>query len=461
MLKDFNFSCINLWCTKNLVDSQYLLGKIFSSTQKQIGLNLKYFSDPKDFNVQYVFLNTCWFLSTWRQEMIDEIKSLLKNKKKIIIIGCGLKYFQLAKNFPKSDINSQKEISSRNKLIKNKNISFLSWSDLDKFSLQSIIKQKNINFTNSDYFFSNSPRAYTNASLWFEYLKIAEWCDTCCTFCIIPKIRWKQKSQTIPKILSEVKNIINTWIQEIILIAQDSSRYWMDIYRQPSLIKLLQEIDKIPGKFQYRVLYVYPDFLNSKFLLQLQKLKKFVPYFDIPLQHISWELLKKMWRHYSTQNIINILNQIKKIFPIRFIRTNFIIWFPGETEKHFNQLISFIKKFNFDNIALFEYHDEPMAASFKLPDKVNPKIIRQRFVKLQKLVNQILNQKQKSRIWKIYQWTIVEILKWKKFSIRPQISSPEIDPCDKINFNQLISFITQQKKSEINIWDKINYKLKN
>jgi ribosomal protein S12 methylthiotransferase len=168
-----------------------------------------------------------------------------------------------------------------------------------------------------------------------------------------------------------------------------------------------------------------------------------------------------MWRHYSTQNIINILNQIKKIFPIRFIRTNFIIWFPGETEKHFNQLISFIKKFNFDNIALFEYHDEPMAASFKLPDKVNPKIIRQRFVKLQKLVNQILNQKQKSRIWKIYQWTIVEILKWKKFSIRPQISSPEIDPCDKINFNQLISFITQQKKSEINIWDKINYKLKN
>ena len=179
-------------------------------------------------------------------------------------------------------------------------------------------------------------------------------------------------------------------IEEIILIAQDTTRYGTDLYGKPSLIPLLQEIDKLPGDFRFRLLYLYPDVVTLEQLDELSKLKKFLPYFDIPLQHISSPVLKLMGRFYDENYIIRFLEHIKKLFPDAFLRTNIIVGFPGESEEDFEKLLAFVEAGYFDNIALFEYHDEPLAASSHLPNKVDDYTIRTRFTKLRQVVNRQL-----------------------------------------------------------------------
>ena len=226
-------------------------------------------------------------------------------------------------------------------------------------------------------------RAYTNIDLGFEYLKIAEGCNNHCSFCIIPKIRGKQTF-----FLQCMK------IKELILIAQDSTRYGVDLYGKAQLFELLEAIDQIEADFHYRVLYLYPDLLTKKHLERLTKLEKFIPYFDLPLQHASPKILKAMGRFYNHDMTLELLEFIKQQFPERFIRTNFIIGFPGETEEDFQLLMEFIQQDWFENIALFEYHDEPLAASSQLPNKVDAQTIRKRFLAAKKLVDQL----QKSRL---------------------------------------------------------------
>jgi ribosomal protein S12 methylthiotransferase len=159
----------------------------------------------------------------------------------------------------------------------------------------------------------------------------------------------------------------------------------------------LKKIDSIKGDFKYRLLYLYPDVVTLKQLEQLTKLKKFIPYFDVPLQHISSPILKRMGRFYDENYIKKFLDQIKKLFPVHFIRTNLIIGFPGETKQDFEKLKKFVQEENFDNIALFEYHDEPLAASSKLDKKVPDKEIRRRFNEMRKLVESIQARNSKAR----------------------------------------------------------------
>ena len=191
--------------------------------------------------------------------------------------------------------------------------------------------------------------------------------------------------------------MIANGIKEIILIAQDTTRYGNDIYGKPKLLDLLKKLDAVKGDFTYRLLYLYPDIVTLNQIKALKKLKKFIPYFDIPLQHISSPVLKKMGRFYDEEYITTFLDQIKKSFPTRFIRTNLIIGFPGETKKDFEKLMKFVDETNFDNIALFEYHDEPMAASSKLGNKVDDDEIRARFTQIRQLANRQLLTNVKAR----------------------------------------------------------------
>lgn len=198
----------------------------------------------------------------------------------------------------------------------------------------------------------------------------------------------------IEKVLTEAQNLVNQGAEELILIAQDSTRYGTDLYGKPQLFELLEQIEQVPGDFHYRVLYLYPDLLTKKQLEKLTHFDKFIPYFDLPFQHISSKLLKSMGRYYDEQGIYDLLDFIKSSFPTHFIRTNFIVGFPGEKEADHQQLINFIKKDYFDNIALFEYHDEPLATSFLFPDKVDDATLHRRFLELRQIVNQMLLKKQ-------------------------------------------------------------------
>lgn len=384
--------------------------RIFDLWSNNPNYKINYNIDPYDKEVEFVFLNTCWFISSGRDEMIDTMNNLIKKWKKVYLLGCWLQYL---KTFVTS--HSEHSEESRNIIEQNKqwNIFHLSRSDFENITITKLLKWYNSpDF--KDFKFTDSPRAYTNAEYWFEYLKIAEWCDNHCTFCIIPKLRWKQKSLEIEKIVKEAKNMINSWIKEIILIAQDTTRYWTDLYWEPSLFKLLEHIEKInlpdgSQDFQYRLLYLYPDIVSLEQLKKLSKFKKFIPYFDIPLQHISSTILKRMWRFYDENYIYKFLDEIKNLFPQSFIRTNLIIWFPWETQDDHTKLLEFIKKWYFDNISLFEYHDEELASSSKLDKKVPDYIIRKRFTETRQLVNRLSLDREDNRKWKEYVWYIMDI----------------------------------------------------
>lgn len=435
-----NFSLINLWCTKNLVDSQYFLGRLFDMSMKTPEYQLNYFTDPFDKKTTMVFVNTCGFISSGRDEADETVKKLLKAEKTVYLLWCAVQYYK--------KLTKEQWIT---------NVHYLSRGDLNKVNLKNIMQGYDSK-TFGDFEFSTGPRVYTNLEQKFEYLKIAEWCDNHCTFCIIPAIRWKQQSLSIEKIITEAKNMIASWVKEIILIAQDTTRYGTDLYGEPKLLKLLKKLDAVKGDFTYRLLYLYPDIVTLSQIKELKTLKKFIPYFDIPLQHISSSVLKNMGRFYDEGYIIKFLDQIKKTFPIGFIRTNLIIGFPGETEKDFDKLMNFVDETKFDNIALFEYHDEPLAASSRLSNKVDYDIIRGRFTKIRQLVNRQLLDYEHVRKWKEETWYIMET--WKdekveKLTVRPQLHCPEIDWYDEISLDQVIG--TFEDNNELEIWDKISY----
>ena len=464
---------INLWCNKNLVDSQLFLWKLLSENWDKI----EYYSDPYEKWVEIVILNTCSFISSGREEMFQTVEKLLWKKKKICIIWCWVQYFEklLKKTSPQPSPNRegdliqppltgggarraeevfQQELERWNKILENENISYLSRNDLTLTNLQNLTKRSQ---TFDDFCRYSAPRLLTNYENRYEYLKIAEWCNNSCAFCIIPQIRWKLTSLPIKSVLAEAENLLKQWIEELIIVAQDTMRYGTDFSSKSQLLPLLHELDKIPYDFKYRILYLYPDILTIKQLEEFANLKKFIPYFDIPLQHISPKLLKSMGRFYDDKMIHTLLKWIRKLFPNSFIRTNIIVWFPWETDEDMQLLQSFLDEDYFDNIALFEYHDEPLAKSSTFENKVPYDILHERFMIIRKQVYKLLESREKKRKWK-NQIGFVEWIYEEKgqiyLSVRPEINCPEIDSVDEIKLENVIQCFDGV---EIEIGSKVEY----
>ena len=454
MGKKLHLSMINLWCNKNLVDSQLFLWKLLSENID----NIEYFSDSYDKNVEMVLLNTCSFISSWREEMFKTIDKLLSLNKKICIIWCWVQYFEkLLKQQKSLDKESKLELDRWEKVLQNKDISYLSRNDLSLANLQSLTS-RSTKF--NDFCRYSAPRLLTNYENRYEYLKIAEWCNNSCAFCVIPQIRWKLTSLPIKDVVKEAEDLLKQWIEELIIVAQDTMRYWTDFSSKSQLLPLLHELDKLPYDFKYRILYLYPDILTLKQLEDFASLKKFVPYFDIPLQHISPKLLKSMWRFYDDKMIHTLLKWIRKMFPESFIRTNIIIWFPWETDEDMQLLKQFLDEDYFDNIALFEYHDEPLALSSTFDNKVAYDTIHERFLTIRKQVYTLLNAREKKRKDKKQIWFVEWVEEYKGciyLTIRPEINCPEIDPVDEVKLENVLQCFDWD---EIDIWSKVEYILK-
>lgn len=452
-MKNLKFSFINLGCNKNLVDTQFLLWNIFTIAWNNPNYEIDYINDPYDDEVEFVFLNTCGFISSGREEMFEEINKLLNAWKKIYLLWCALQYFET--NLSLGTMEAKAEQEQWSIIVKNPNIYTLSRSDWNNISVEQILNwYDSKKFWESPIF--NWIRAYTNIDYWFEYLKIAEWCNNHCTFCIIPKIRWKQKSLHIEEVVQQAKELVNNWVKEIILLAQDTNRYWLDLYGKSMLFELLEELEKIDWDFMYRILYLYPDILTLNHLEKLTKLKKFIPYFDIPLQHINPEILKRMWRFYDKNHILKLLDFIDKNFKEKFVRTNIIVWFPWETGKEFDELCDFLRNYHFDNVAFFEYHDEPLAESSKLDWKVEEQEIHRRFEILRWIIEDIPQKKimNKDEVW------FVMWFEWDKkgpiIIVRPWLHAPEIDEYDEIKLKNIKWIFSDDEN--LDIWSKILYK---
>ncbi len=456
----FYFSAINLGCNKNLVDLECVIGKILSLGASY---DVQFFENPDAWDVEYLIINTCWFLSSSREESEEFIQYYDSLWKKLILMGCYLP----VKNdsFLNSLQNLYAIVPFHNYVFieelitwkKSKSINFL---ELTK--IQNVLKeakwQKNLenylqNLSKKEAFVWkwDEVRAYFNAPYSYEYLKISEWCDNTCTFCIIPKIRGMQKSRKKEDIVAELKLMVQNGIKEICIISQNTPMYGSDIYGEPILFDLLDEIDTISWDFEFKVFYMYPDILTEEFLEKLKHLKKFIPYFDMPFQHISAPVLKRMGRHYDEAHIFKILDFIRNNFEQSFIHTNFIVGFPWEEKADFEKLIAFIQKYKFESISVFEYHDEPLAPSHNLDKKVPHKEALLRLETLKKEVEKIYEENFEKRKWKFFNGYIMDI-GTKKVTIRNRFQAPEVDEYDVVLLKNIISW-----KREIG--GRVEYKL--
>lgn len=481
----FRFSSINLGCSKNLVDLEFAIGEILKYSDRT---PIEYIEDPESPEADYVIVNTCGFLSSARAESEQTLSHYDNLGKKLILMGCyvsvkddsflsGLKNLHSVVPFISYttiegllfgktvgiDMSAIVRAKVAMKQSKEKKLNEYLESVWEKsLTGQRLLKNDEIREKSAD---RNEPydevygewgtvkterevrilekplsafiwrgdevRAYIHAPFGYEYLKIAEGCDNSCTFCIIPQIRGKQTSRKMEDIVKEVHTMLANGIREIQIIAQDTTRYGTDLYGEPKLFELLEKIEAIKGDFKFRLYYMYPDILTLEHIQKLKSFQKLLPYFDIPFQHSSEHILRRMGRHYDEVHVEAFLKSLRENFPNAFIRTSFIIGFPGETDADFNHLIEFVKRHDFESVGVFQYHDEPLAASSKLGEKVSDAVVNQRMKKLSKVLDEIYTKHAKATRGKTFSGYIMDFDE-KKAIIRREIQAPEVDEYDEV-----------------------------
>lgn len=350
-------SVIYLGCPKNLVFSENILGYLYSS-----GYNL---TAPEEAEV--AFLLSCGFIGDAKKETLQNLEYLegLKRKgklKKIIFTGCMASYFA-------------EELKREHPLIDE----IIPAEEVDKF-----LKGKMRIISTKGYF----------------YIKIAEGCDHRCSFCIIPLLTGPYRSRKIEEIVEEAKNLEKDGLFELVLIAQDTSCYGKDIYGKGSLKTLLQELLKNTDYPWIRILYIYPETFPFEILNLMEKEKRILPYFDLPFQHVSKNILKKMERGGSSRSFLNLIYKIREKLPDSIIRSTFILGFPGEREEDFKELKNFLLEARIERVGFLIYSDEEESRAFHLKDKIPRKIAKKRLKELAKIQRDISLKKHKKLIGK-------------------------------------------------------------
>ncbi len=411
---NLNIGVINLGCPKNTVDMECMLS------------SLKNFTITKEPNkADVIIINTCGFLKKARLESEKAIKDMLKYKKenkklKIIIAGCYV----------------EKEKEKLIKKYKNYIHSFIGVNDLNKI-LRSI-KYGGEYLDSKPYIYNSNERKILLNEI-STYVKIADGCNRKCSFCVIPQIKGSYRSRTIDDIIKEIKNLIAAGVKEINLISQDSSYYGVDIYGKKKLIDLIKKILKeIKEYFWLRIMYLYPDFSIVKDLVKIMKIdKRLCRYFDMPFQHINNKILHNMKRGHNKEYLLKIIKYIKKEIKDAVIRSSFIVGFPGEGEKEYNELLCFIKQGLIDKPGFFLYSDEPGTDAFNLENKNDLKEIKKRYKKLTVVAKNICYYNNKKLKNKIVNCLIVGNKNKNFFLGRTQYNAPDIDDYIVLNNNNI------------------------
>ncbi|MBF4691782.1 30S ribosomal protein S12 methylthiotransferase RimO [Fusibacter ferrireducens] len=405
-----------LGCSKNLVDSEQMLGLLDES----------YTLCDQPEEAEILIVNTCSFIHDAKEESINVILDFAKLKAEgvletLIVTGC------LSQRYPEELLAEIPEIDA---IIGTSNF----------YKVDEVIKKLDQDRTQKIFMESvdlqipeNLPRILTTPS-YSAYLKIAEGCDNRCTYCIIPKLRGKYRSRVLEDIIDEAKDLVSMGVKELILIAQDTSRYGIDLYEKPTLPKLLTALNAIEGLKWIRVQYSYPDILDDDLLEGFFSNDKVVNYFDIPIQHASDKILKLMNRKTTHDDILNIIQKIRKRDPEAVIRTTCIVGFPGETEQDFNELLTLVRTVKFDRLGAFTYSNEENTPAFKLPNQVPEAVMVERRDALMALQMNISESLCYSKVGKVYEVVVEEVVEENKLYVgRTQYDSPEIDGVVYIN----------------------------
>lgn len=396
---------VSLGCSKNLVDTEMMIG-MFKENKDTIVNN------PNEAEV--IVINTCGFIESAKEEAINTILEMAEYKQNkcqyLIVMGCLVERYkeELEKAIPEVDL-------------------YIKYSDYDTLweqianLLQVENREKNIPFM------ERTKRVITTGSN-YAYLKIADGCSNCCTYCAIPKIRGPMESRPIESIIEEANDLANKGYKEIILTAQDTTKYGIDIYGRPMLTELLERLCEISEIKWIRFLYAYPETITDELIEVIKNHPQICHYFDIPIQHIADRVLKRMNRQSDGKSIRNIITKLRKELPDVILRTTVMVGFPGETQEEFEELYEFLKQAKFDKLGAFMYSKEDGTPATKLKDQIHSSTKRSRYKKIMELQQQISKENLKNKVGTLQEVIVEGMTKNQKYYVgRSYMDAPETD----------------------------------
>lgn len=400
---------ISLGCSKNLIDTEMGMAVLKDH-------NFEIVNDPKE--AEIIIVNTCGFIASAKEEAINTILEMAEYKKQnckyLVGMGCLVKRYKkdLEKLIPEVDL-------------------WLSISDYKEFwnKIASMVGKE---VEENDYMSYRNRVISTGKKM--AYLKIAEGCDNFCTYCAIPYIRGRYESRKFEDIVEEAKQLADQGYEEIILIAQDTTKYGIDLYGKLRLPELFTEICKIEKIKWLRFLYAYPESITDELISVVKNEKKICHYFDVPIQHFSDDVLKRMNRKTTGKNIKNIVSKIRKEIPDVIIRTSLIVGFPGETEADFEILKNAVEDLKFDRLGCFTYSKEDGTPAAKFENQVHPKTKEKRKNIIMNIQNEISTEKMKEKIGQEYEVLIEDYSEDGLFYVgRSYMDSPDTDGVIYVN----------------------------
>ncbi len=410
---------VSLGCVKNLVDSEIMSGRLMEA-----GLSIA--QDPEKADI--IIINTCSFIEPAVNESIDTILELAKFKKtgaccRLIVVGCLPERFQKKIVYALPEVDVFLGTGAFDKIVQaakgSLNISKCLLSDPDLSVLQSC----------------DTPRIPGSSHI--AYLKISEGCNKHCTYCIIPKLRGKQRSRLPEDIVAEADSLILSGTKELILIAQDTTNYGKDLSPPADLCSLLENISDKSGSAWIRVLYGHPESIDESLIKTIAERQNICSYFDIPIQHASSFVLKRMGRKYTRDDLCRLFDNIRLLAPDAALRTTIITGFPGETDRDFSLLLDFIKDVHFDHLGVFIYSDSEDLPSHRLSDHVPESVAKERYNTLMSCQAEISLKNNRKRLGSICKVLVEEELEENTFAGRSSFQAPEVDGITYINSRQL------------------------
>src|SRR5215475_2321223 len=412
---------ISLGCPKNLVDSEVMMGQL-----KQKGFQIT--TDAAE--AETLVVNTCGFIESAKKESIEAILEAARLKtegkaKRLVVAGCLVERYRDELKAAMPEVDAFIGTSQINEILR----------VCDPQTSTRSLPVIPLGNQSATYLYDESTPRVLATPAHYAFIKIAEGCDRPCAFCFIPQMRGHFRSRRFGSIVAEAHQLAEEGVKELVLVAQDSSRYGEDLGKQDALAHLLRELSHADGIDWVRVMYTYPTHISDAFLDVLAEEPKAVKYLDIPLQHASQNVLKLMKRGGNRASLERLIGRVRERVPGIAVRTTFITGFPGETEDDFNELLKFVRNMEFDRVGVFTYSDEEGTPAYDLSDKVDPKIAGKRRDRLMKEQAKIAKRKHKALIGKTVRVMFEgesnesELL-WQG---RMEAQAPDIDGCVLIN----------------------------
>ena len=443
---------VSLGFSKNLIDTEIAIGHFKDN-------NYEIENDPNKADI--IVINTCGFIASAKEEAINTILEMAEYKKKkcryLIVMGCLVQryYDDLVKSLPEVDLFLK--IDEYNQMWQ-KIQDLVENNKVEKSTTKAVTKVSQIEQLPMPKFDEFYDRVITTGKN-YAYLKIGEGCSNMCTYCAIPYIRGKFISRKMEEIIEEAKMLASKGIKELIVIAQDTTKYGVDIYGTPKLPELLQKLSEIDGIKWIRFLYSYPEGITDELIEVVKNNEKICKYFDIPIQHISNKVLKRMNRKTNKEQIEKLIEKIRKEIPNIVLRTSLIVGFPGETDEDFEELKQFVEKTKFDKLGTFMYSKEEGTPAAKLPEQIHGNTKKARYNKIMQIQQKISNENLKNKIGQVVEVLIEDISFDGKFLIgRTSQDVPEEDGIiyvENTNFENKVNSFVNVKIKDVKDYDLI------